>query len=135
MPKQNNHTPPPPRDPIITRSHASVSTSWEQVFKVLDTVLVTPGQEQATPLERYILVSPILGHIIVEQMLKGNSLNVAEFRRKFAEDHPTLNLPQISNQDSPSLGDQNTEIHHELFSEPSTHGLYLGSLFSESTTP
>ena len=84
MPKRNNHTPPPARDPIITCSHASVSTSGEQVSHVLDIVPVTPRQERATLSEIYILVSPILGPIIVDQFLKSYSHNVVEFRRKFA---------------------------------------------------
>ena len=135
MPKQNNHTPPLARDPIITHSRTTASTSGEQVVQVLDTVLLTLGKEQATPSDRYILVSLILGPIKVKQLLKGNSHNVAEFRRKFIEYHPTQDFPQISNQDSPSLGDQNTEICRDLFSDPSTLGLDLGSLFSELTTP
>ena len=106
MPKQNIHTPPPTRDPIITCCHANASTLGEQVAQVLDTVLVTPRQEHATPSDIYVLVLPILGPITVEQLLKGNSHNVSEFRRKFAEYHPTHDLPQLNNQDIPSLGDQ-----------------------------
>ena len=135
MPKWNKQTPPPSRDPIITHSRASESTSGEKVVQFLDTVPITPGQEQDTPSDRYILVLPILGPIIVEQLLKGNSHNVAEFIRKFTEDHPTQDLPQINNQDSPSPSDQNNERCHELFNELSTPGLDLGSLFPESETP
>ena len=129
MPKQNTHTPPPARDLIITYSHASASTSREQVAQVLDTIPVTPGQEQATPSDRYILVSPILGPIIVDQLLKSNFHNIAKLRRKFTEDNPTQDLPRIYNQDTPIPTDQNTKIRRDLFSEPSTPGLDLGSLF------
>ena len=48
MPKQNNYTPPPARDPIISHIHVSMSTSREQVAQVSDNVPVTPGQEQDT---------------------------------------------------------------------------------------
>ena len=48
MPKQNTHTPPLARDPIITRSHAHASTSWEQIIQGSDVVPVTPRQEQTT---------------------------------------------------------------------------------------
>ena len=93
MPKKNTHTPPPTRDPTITRSPSSASTLGEQIAHISDTVLVTPGQEKATMSDRYILVSPIPGPIIVEQLLNGNSHNITEFRRKFTKDHPTQDFP------------------------------------------
>ena len=49
MPKQNTQTPPPTRDPIITRSHAHTSTSGEQIAQGSDAVLATPGQEHTNP--------------------------------------------------------------------------------------
>ena len=81
MPKQNTHTPPPARVSIITRSHAHASTSEEQITQGSYIVPITLGQEQTTRSDRYILVSPILGPITIEQLLKGNSRKVAEIRR------------------------------------------------------
>ena len=97
MPKQNTHTPPPVRDLIITHIHAHAFTSGEQITQGSDIVPVTLGQEQTTQSDRYILVSPILGPIIVEQLLKGNSHNVAEIQRQFSEEHPTWDSPQNNN--------------------------------------
>ena len=81
MPKRNTQTPPPARDLIITHSHAHAYTSGEQLAKGSDAVPTAPRQEHTTPLDRYILVSPILGPITIEQLLKGNSRKVAEIRR------------------------------------------------------
>ena len=81
MPKRNTHTPPPARDPIITRSHTHASTSGKQITQGSDIVPVTPGQEQTTQSDIYVLVSPILGRITVEKLLKGNFHNVAEIGR------------------------------------------------------
>ena len=135
MPKKNTHTPPSTRDPIITHSHAHASTLGEQIAQASDAVLATPGQEQTTPSDRYVLVSPILGPIIVKQLLKGSSHNVDEIQNKFVEEHPTQDPPQNDNQDSLSPGDQNAERRHDLFSKPSTLGFDLGSLFQDSATP
>ena len=129
MPKRNTHTPPSVRDLIITCSHAHASTSEEQIKQGSDTVPVSPRKEQTTQSNRDVLISPILGPITVEQLLKGNSHNVVDIRRRFIEEHPTEDPPQNNNQDSLSPGDQNAERCHNLFSEPSTPGLYLGSLF------
>ena len=63
---------------MITCSHFHTSTSGEQIVQGSDTVPATPGQEQSTPTNTYLLVSPTLGPIKVEQLLKGNSDNVAE---------------------------------------------------------
>ena len=109
MPKLNNHTPPPARYLIITRSRIGVSTLGEQVAQVSNTIPVTLGQEQDTPSDKYVLISLIPWPIIIEQLLKGNSHNVVKFRRKFIEYHPTQDLPQLSNQDNPSPGDQTNE--------------------------
>ena len=65
MPKQNNQTPPPARDPIITRSHSHASTSGEQIAQGSDAIPATPGQEKTTPIDIYVLVSPIIGPITV----------------------------------------------------------------------
>ena len=129
MPKKNTPTPPPARDLIITRGHAHASTSGEQITQGSDIVPVTPGQEQTTQSDIYVLVSPILGPITVEQLLKGNSHNVAEIQRQFTEEHPIQDPPQNDNQYSLSPGDQNAEIRRDLFGEPSTPGFDLGSLF------
>ena len=59
MPKQNIHTPPLARALIITRSHAHVSTSGEQITQGSNIVPVTLGQEQTTQSDRYVLISPI----------------------------------------------------------------------------
>ena len=135
MAKWNTHTPPPSRDPIITHSHAHASTSGEQITQGSYIVLVTPRQEQTTQSDIYILVSPILGPIPVEQLLKGNFHNVVKIRRWFAEEQPTQDPPQNDNQYSLSPGDQNTERRHKIFSEPSTPGFDLGSLYPDSATP
>ena len=79
MPKRNTQTPPPTRDIIITRSHAHTSTLGEQITQGLDVVPTTPGQEQTTPSDRYVLVSPILGPITFEQLLKGNPIMLLRF--------------------------------------------------------
>ena len=52
MPKRDTQTPTPKRDLIITRSHAHVSKSGEQIEQGLDVVPTTLGQEQATPSDR-----------------------------------------------------------------------------------
>ena len=135
MPKQNIHTPPPTRDPIITCCHANASTLGEQVAQVLDNVLVTSVQEQATPSDRYVLISQILGPITVEQLLKGNSHNVSKIRIRFTKEHPTQYPTQNDNQDSLSPSDQNAERRRDIFNEPSTPGIDLGSMFQDSATP
>ena len=89
MPKLNNHTPPPARYLIITRSRTSVSTLGEQVAQVSITVPVTLGQEHDTPSDKYVLIFTILRPIIVEQLFKGNPRNVTNIRRQFIEEHPT----------------------------------------------
>ena len=86
-------------------------------------------------MDRHILISPILGPITVEQLLKGNSHNFAEIQRQFVEGNPTQDPPQNDNQDSLSLGDQNAKRRREIFSEPSTPSFDLGSLFQDSATP
>ena len=135
MPKRNTQTPPLTRDPIITLSRAQNSTSGEQIAQGSDTIPATPTQEQSTPVNRYVLLSLTLGPITVEQILKGNSDKAVEIRRKFNEERLTQNLPQTNNQSNPSSGDLNIETHHDVFSEPSTPGLDLDSLFQESATP
>ena len=66
-----------------------MSTSGEQVAQGSDVIPTTPAQEQSTAGRRYVLVSPTLGPIIVEQLLKGNYDNVAEIIRWFNEEHLT----------------------------------------------
>ena len=114
---------------IITRSHSSASTSAEQVAKGSDVVPSTPAQGQSAPGSRYVLVSPTLGPITVEQLLKGNSDNVAKIRRKYDEERLTCNLPQSNNQINLNLGDSNAERNWPLSSELSTLGLALDSVF------
>ena len=65
----------------------------EKITQGLHVVPSTPGQERSTPENRYVLVSPTLGPIIVEQLLKGNSDNVADIRRKYDEERLTHNIP------------------------------------------
>ena len=85
MPKQIAKTPPPARDLIITCSHTNASTSGEQIAQGLDVISATPIIEHRTPTDRYVLVSPTLGPIIVEQLLKHNSGNGANIQRRFVE--------------------------------------------------
>ena len=81
MPKQTTKTPPPARDPIETHSCTHTSASGEQTAHCLDVIPGTPFNEQRIPSNRYILASPILGPIMVEQILKGNFDNIAEIQR------------------------------------------------------
>ena len=78
MPKQITKTPPPVRDPIITRSHTHMSASGEQIAQGSETISATPVNEQRSLADRYVLVSPTLGPITVEQLLKHNSDNGTE---------------------------------------------------------
>ena len=87
MPKQTTKTPPPARDPIETRSRTHMSTSGEQTTHCSNSILGTPFNEQRIPSNIYILASPILGPITVEQILKGNFDNIAKIRRRFDEGH------------------------------------------------
>ena len=101
----------------------------------IDAIPATPAQEWITQRNRCVLVSPTLGPIKVEQLLKGNSDNIARIRRKYDEERLTQNLPQRNNQNNLNLGDPNDEINQPLPSEPSTLGLDLDSFFQESSTP
>ena len=55
-----------------------MSTIREQVAQGSDVIPTTPAQEQSTAGRRYVLVSPTLGQIIVEQLLKGKSNNIVK---------------------------------------------------------
>ena len=83
MPKRTIETHPLARDPIITRNHTHTSMSGEQIIEGSDTIPDTPVNEQRRPTYRYVLVSPTLGPITIEKLLKHHFDNNAEVRRRF----------------------------------------------------
>ena len=85
MPKQTTKTTPPTRDLIITHSRTNTSTLGEQIAQGSDVILATPIIEQRTPTYRYILISPTLGPITIEQLLKHNSDNGVDIRTWFSK--------------------------------------------------
>ena len=96
MPKQDTEKPPPARDPIFTYSRTQTSMSGEKTMQGSNAIPATHANEQRTPKSRYILVSPTLGPITVEQLLKGNSNNISQIQQRFAKGCLQTNNPQTN---------------------------------------
>ena len=78
MPKNNTEKHPLVRDPISTRSHTQESMSGERTVQSSNAIPATPMNEQRAPKNRYVIISPTLGPVTLEQLLKGNSDSITQ---------------------------------------------------------